>query len=455
MTAAPADQRYVIGLDVGTTSAKAVVFTLDGTIVATGRCSFEWELTAHGTEISAHSLADGANTALRRALEDTPPGPVLGIGIASIAESGVLLDGRGAPIAPVIAWHDKRDGNQLDRLGAELGADVFSATTGLPFRHQWSITKHRWLRDNCPGTDTATLRLNVAEWIAFTLGAAPATELSLASRTGFLELATRAWWSPALEWAGLRDSILPELVSAGTLLGRVSADTAPARLRGAAITAAGQDHQAAAVGLGAIRAGTEVDSCGTAEALVRVVDPISAQADVLALTRIGVTVGWHAVAGQWNLLAGTEGGLLLGRTLRLLGVADFTAGHLDDDARAITAPAVTASTDAAGLLGFSGIGDGTTPAAIWRSSIELVTDQAAALHNAMSAIVGEHRELIVTGGWSNSEALLECKRRSLGQLSHPDVPEAGARGAAIFAGMAAGLWSSPDTHTLAVPAGAH
>jgi sugar (pentulose or hexulose) kinase len=442
------EQQYVVGVDVGTTSAKAVVFTLDGQIVATGRRTYQWNQTPFGAEIAATALADAAHAALRLAIDGTPPGPIRAVGIASIGESGILLDKSNSPIAPVIAWHDKRDSTELADLAEDIGGDRFSSVTGLPFRQQWSLTKHRWFTSTHPEVRNVSMRLNVAEWIAFTLGAAPSTEFSLASRTGWFDVVNKAWWDETLGWSRLDESALPELVAAGTDLGSVTSSAVSSRLQGAALTTAGQDHQAAAVGLGATAAGAEVDSCGTAEALVRTVEPMASAADILALTRVGVTVGWHAIPDKWCLLAATEGGLVLGRALSALGIRDFTAGGFDDHARQIAIPAVRAVVGNTGSLGFENIGDDASPEQLWRSAIELVTEQVATLHDAMSEIVGSHGELIVTGGWSTSSALLDSKRRRLGKFSRPEVAEGGARGAAIFAGMAADLWPDPLSHTL-------
>ena len=102
-----------------------------------------------------------------------------------------------------------------------ISAQDFSATTGLPLRQQWSLTKHRWLMDNVPAARRAVRRLNVAEWIVRGLGGEEATEQSLASRTGWLRLAQRSWWSETLEWAGASEDLMPPLVTAGTPLGRV------------------------------------------------------------------------------------------------------------------------------------------------------------------------------------------------------------------------------------------
>lgn len=440
-------REYVVGLDIGTTSAKAVVFDLTGAIVATGRAAYEWDSGSNGIEIDPRRLAAAAHTALEEALALTPAGRVTGVGIASFAESGVLLDASGTPLAPVIAWHDRRDHEELARLSDEIGADEFMSTTGLPFRQQWSLTKHRWLDRNVPAIRRATVRLNVAEWIACTLGAERVAEQSLSSRTGWLDVGARDWWAESIDWSNLKRSMLPPLVIAGTRLGAVISGAVSSRLTGAAITVAGHDHQVAAVGLGATALGDEADSCGTAEALVRTVDPLPSE-QVLALAKVGVTVGWHVLPSRWCLLAASEGGLLLGRTLAMLGIDDFRTGGLDDDAVRMERTRVRAQIDPTGALEFMGIDDTVSPASVWAAAIDLATEQATRLHESMSAVAGPHRSLAVTGGWAKSRTFLDRKRRSLGTFEVSNTVEAGARGAAVFAGVAAGLWSRADEHPL-------
>src|SRR5918993_6123757 len=85
----------LVGVDVGTSSSKAVVFTTDGRQVAQGRAVTPWVLTPHGAELDAVALLDSARDALGRALADAPEGPVLGVGVTSMGESGVLLDAHG------------------------------------------------------------------------------------------------------------------------------------------------------------------------------------------------------------------------------------------------------------------------------------------------------------------------------------------------------------------------
>ena len=434
-----------IGLDVGTKTSKAVVFTEAGEEITTGRADTPWTFTASGAELDATALLAAAKAALAEALAACPPATIAGLGVTSLAESGVLLDQRGVPVAPVIAWHDTRDHAELAHLRNAITAQDFSAMTGLPLRQQWSLTKHRWLLDNVPAARSAVRRLNVAEWIVRGLGGEEATEQSLASRTGWLRLAQRSWWSDTLEWSGASETLMPPIVTAGTPLGRVSADAGLPRLTGAVLTVAGHDHQAAVIGAGADGPGDELDSCGTAEALVRTIAPGLSPLVTTELAEAGITTGWHAVADHWCLLGATQGGLALQRILALLGKDKADLPQLDADAIALSTPSVRVVAPAFGRLDILGVADGDGPARLWRAALEAVTDQAAEIHNAMSMVSGAHRALVVTGGWSHSQGLIAVKRRRFGDLVRADVNEAGARGAALLAAKAAGAAAPADS----------
>ena len=434
-----------VGLDVGTQTSKAVVFTEAGEAVATGRADTPWLFTASGAELDANALLAAAKAALADALGACPPGPIAGLGVTSLAESGVLLDHRGDPVAPVIAWHDTRDHAELAHLRNAITAQDFSATTGLPLRQQWSLTKHRWLLDNVPAARSAVRRLNVAEWIVRGLGGEEATEQSLASRTGWLRLAQRDWWNDTLDWSGASETLMPPLVTAGTPLGRVNADAGLPRLTGAVLTVAGHDHQAAVIGAGVDGPGDELDSCGTAEALVRTIGPGLSPLVIAELAEAGITTGWHAVADHWCLLGATQGGLALQRVLALIGKDNADLPQLDAEAIALPTPNLRVVAPAFGRLDILGVADGDGPAHLWRAALEAVTDQAAEIHDAMSAVSGAHRTLVVTGGWSRSQGLITVKRRRFGDLVQAEVNEAGARGAAVLAARAAGAAAPADS----------
>lgn len=424
-------RHFFVGVDVGTTGIKAVVFDEADTMVASHRVATPWRSTPTGAEADGQELLSAARTALAVALADRPAGSVAALGVAGLGESGVLLDAAGRPVGPVIAWHDRRDGAELDGLAAALGAEEFCATTGLPLRRQWSLTKHRWLREHVPETRRAVRRLNIPEWIVRGLGGDEVTEASLAGRTGWLRLAERDWWPAALEWAGASETLMPRLIVAGEPAGTAGSDI-PA-LAGAVLTVGGHDHQAAAVGAEACGVGDELDSCGTAEALVRTVAPGIDRANVLALTSAGITVGWHAAPGRWCLLGASQAGLLLRRVVRMLGITAQGRDELERAAAAITAQRLRVRGPDFESLDILGVDDDTTPAHIWRAAVDEAAAQIGQIHDAMSAASGRHRRIVVTGGWANSPAYLEAKIRRFGPVARSAVVEAGARGAATAA----------------------
>jgi sugar (pentulose or hexulose) kinase len=444
-----ATAELLVGLDVGTTSSKAVVFGTDGAPLSVGRVATPWRTAvvpgagaASGTELDAEELRDAAVSALSRALAGAPQGRIVGLGVTSMGESGVLLDAKGQPASPVIAWHDSRDAREVLRLGSGLGEAEFSARTGLPFRSQWSLTKHRWQLDNDPSAAHAVRRLNIAEWTVRALGGDEASDASLASRTGWLDLAGRSWWSEALDWSGMTTGMLAPLVTSGTALGRVSSAVGLDRLTGAVLTTAGHDHQAATVGADAAGPGDQLDSCGTAEALVRTVPAPFSAAGVTSLTRGGITVGWHVLPDRWALLGASEGGLALSRVLSVLGGRAALA-DLDAYAMGAAAGAVTIEIDEATQVTVSGIGDGVVAGQVWRAALEAITQQIQTINDSMTSVAGPHRTMVVTGGWSRSAALMQIKQRVFADVTLSTVEEAGARGAALLAGLAAGTYAGP------------
>lgn len=430
----------LVGLDIGTTAVKAVVFDEQGAAVAEGRAVTPWSLSPQGVQLEASELLEAATSALTRALATAPDGAVGSLGITSMGESGVLTGPDGNALGPVIAWHDRRDLAELENLREAVSEDVFSVRTGLPMREQWSLTKHRWLSTHVPEARRATMRFNIAEWMAFALGGAPVSELSLASRTGWMDLASRTWWNETLEWSGASQALMPELVLAGTNLGVVSAEAGIGRLAGAAITVAGHDHQAAVAGAGAYLAGDVLDSCGTAEALVRIIEPALPEQALLELTSAGITAGWSVFGDKWTLLGGTQAGLVLRNALTMLGLDSTDIARLD--AEPSGGSPLHATINAGQELSLHGATGSTSQADIWRAALDAVTLQALDVHSLMTRAAGTPSRMVVTGGWSRSTGLLQSKERVFGALTVSPTQEAGARGAAFFGGLAAGLYRS-------------
>ncbi|MEX0817799.1 MAG: FGGY family carbohydrate kinase, partial [Gaiellales bacterium] len=142
----------LLGLDVGTEFTKAAAVTLDGVERSHGRAWTPWRAVPTGAEMDPAAMVDAALAAARDALKDGAPGRVVGVGVTSMAETGVLLDTRGDPVGPMIAWYDTRGDPQAAEVAEAFGADRFSERTGLPVSRMCSLSKYRWMRAHLPET---------------------------------------------------------------------------------------------------------------------------------------------------------------------------------------------------------------------------------------------------------------------------------------------------------------
>ncbi len=356
----------LVGVDVGTTMTKAAVVTPEGREVSWGSVATPWRIVPTGAEMDVLDLLDAVGQAVSAALELAPPGPVVGLGVTSMAETVALLGQDGRPVSPAIAWHDTRGADEAADLVRVFDEATFSGRTGLAPSPVCTLVKLAWRsRHQLVAPARA---LSVADWVVHGLGGDQVAEASLASRTGALELAGRRWWAEALEWAGVPADVFPPVVQAGQLVGRVTEEALAAfagvsghrraleRLAGSALASAGHDHICVAAGTGAIGPATLLDSCGSAEALVRTVPPLDEEGLRRAVAA-GLTAGWHTVPGKYSLLGGQSLGLMLGPVLRLLGVDDDHLEAFDGAALDVAAGSLRVVRDGLyALPSISGIG---------------------------------------------------------------------------------------------------
>ena len=246
---------------------------------------------------------------------------VRGLGVAGMAESGVLLSGSGRPSAPVIAWFDHRGSREIELAGerAPEFAAAFERTTGLPWSSQASIAKLLWLRGRGFAVGPASTWLSVPEWIVFGLGGDLVREPSLASRTGLIDQGTGELWPAAAAMAGLSARILPDERPAGVPAGYVRHDGVASCAAGAVLTVAGHDHPVAAIGAGVVDKDELFNSSGTADVLARCLPGMLAEPQRQAAVSAGWSIGRHVLPDTSLLLAGVSGGLLLRRVLAMLG----------------------------------------------------------------------------------------------------------------------------------------
>lgn len=437
----------LIGVDLGTTDTKAVLTTVDGVTVGFARRPTSWTRTAQGRlESTGAVLTDTVLTTIREALRGHAKrtggaATVLGVGIAGLAESGVVLDGSGRETSPVIAWFDDRGVGELRAADPQLTAS-FSARTGLPIGAQWSLAKLLWLRREGLVLDAGSRWLNVPEFVAWALTGQQVSEPSLASRTALVDQATARPWGQALAALGVGEGFLPDSVPAGQPAGRVTHRIAVPELAGAVVTVAGHDHPVAAVGAGAAGPQDVFNSCGTAEVLVRSVPRILVDDERTALVGLGIDVGRHVLPGHTVLIGGLRSGLVMSRVLAMLG-ADDPVGRAALDRRWQAGAAEPASVSVTGASIVDNdvtirVRDGVTPDDTWAATVGHLAAQTRSLLDATASVVGAHTSAVAAGGWTRMRSVRESKSAVIQRLTFCPVEQPGARGAAVFAGCAAG-----------------
>jgi sugar (pentulose or hexulose) kinase len=434
----------LLGIDVGTTFCKAVLVTLDGRERATGRTATPWRRNGGRAEAYPVALKAAALTAVAEARRRAPELHVIAVGVTSMAETGVLVDARGGAVGPAIAWHDSRGAQQADELRAFLGDQQFAAIAGLAISPLCSLVKYRWLIASDPQCRRGLRWFSVAEWLVREFGTEEFAELSLASRTGFLDVRRNTWSEAILDWAGVPDGFLPPLQPAGAHAGHVVRDVPGAT--GATLTIAGHDHLCAVVGAGALEDGDVINSWGTAEALIASRATPPSAVELTRAVACQLTIGRHVLPGRFAVVAGFLSGLALGRFLALLGIDPADRSRLDEAAAASEPGACGISVEGVSSEDpiVKGIGLQSSPALLWRAVLEAICREGADLLENVERFSAPRRRLIVTGGWARSDALTTIKEAIAGPFVRPIVNEASARGAALLAGYAAGVYRTFD-----------
>ena len=292
----------LLGLDVGTTSVKAVVYQTDGIAVATASLPTPTHVPRPGWAFyRPDELWQTVVAAIRGAITDLPdPRRIASVAVASVGESGVLLDAAGAATTDSIAWFDTRTRSQARWLAERIGKDELFARSGLSLQPIFSLNKLLWHREHEPEVWARSVRwLMLADFIAYRLSGEGATDLSLASRTLMLDLRQKRWDEQTLTQAGIDPGLLAPLVPGGNAVGacysrRRRNHRAPDRRPSS--PSGGHDHVCGALAAGVTRPGQMLNSLGTAEAVFL---PIEQPLADPTAGRQGYTQGAHVVGGGY------------------------------------------------------------------------------------------------------------------------------------------------------------
>jgi glycerol kinase len=454
--------RYVVAIDQGTTSTRAILFDHAGEPVATGQREHRQIFPQAGwVEHDAGEIRDNTVAVLAEALDaaSATVDDVAAIGITNQRETAVIWDrSTGEPIANAIVWQDTRTQKLIDELATEGGVDRFRATTGLPLATYFSATKIVWLLDSVDGAreraEAGELAFGTTDtWVLWNLtaGAVHATDVTNASRTLLMSLETLDWDDDLLAAFGIPRSLLPEIRSSSEVYGEV----ADGPLAGIPIAGILGDQQAATFGQAAFEAGGSKNTYGTGNFLIaNTGTEIVHSANGLLTTvayRLGDGEPHYALEGS----IAVTGSLIqwlrdnLGFFEKAEEVEELALSVPDTGGVAFV-PAFSGlfapywRPDARGAI--LGLTRFATKAHIARAALEAVALQTVdVLEAAAFDLPSPIEELRVDGGMVANDTLMQFQADLLGiPVVRPAVIETTALGAAYAAGLAVGFWADLD-----------
>lgn len=474
-----ADADLLIGLDVGTTHVKGALIAADGHALRIARRpTVTHRLPDGGAVHHLDEILAAVDGVMRDCIEAVPANRrVAAIGVASMAEAGAPIDGRGVLLADILAWHDPRPAAEARTIAREVGAGPLFAITGLRAEPKVSLAKLLWLRRHGPPrVRRARSWAGVAELVVQALTGVLATSPSLACRTMVWDLRTRTWHPDLLRLGGLEADAMPEVLAAGQAAGELRREAA-LRLglpSGIPVAVAGHDHLVGAVAAGVGAPGRVLDSLGTAEAVLMVTE--EPQLDD-AVRRTGFSSGAHPLPGLHYLIAGlpaagalvewfvetfAASGLERGTAARRDAGAEFerlleSAGAgptgivVDPAFRGRTAP--SPDPGASGMIRGLRFDHGLPDLAL--ATIEGVGCQVRWMLESLETLSGRRiEEVRLIGGAARSPRVRDVRAALYPwPLAVCEASEAVAVGAALLGGLAAGAF--PDVtavHAAASPA---
>ena len=454
---------YLLALDQGTTSSRAIVFDASGRVCGLAQAEFAQHFPAsdrveHDPQDILRTQLDCAREALANA--GIAAREVAAIGIANQRETTVLWErASGRALAPAIVWQDRRTAAECARLRAAGWADEVRERTGLELDPYFSATKLAWLLDHVPGARQRAERGELAfgtidSWLVWHLsgGRLHVTDPGNASRTMLFNLYALDWDPVLLAHFRIPPALLPRVVPSSGVCG----ETEPA-LFGAAIPIAGigGDQQAATFGQGCLLPGMAKNTYGTGCFLLM----NTGATPVASTNRLLSTVAWSGV--EANASYALEGSVFMGgavvQWLRdALGLVkkaaevEALAASVPDSGGVVLVPAFTGLGapywDAAARGTVLGLSRGSSGAHIARAALESIAMQSADLVEAMARDgAAPLQELRVDGGAAANDLLMQMQADVLGvPVLRPRLLETTAFGAACLAALGCGLWTRTD-----------
>ncbi len=453
---------YILALDQGTTSSRAIIFDRKGNSIATAQKEFTQIFPRSGWvehdagEIWSTQLGVATEAILKAGLTVRD---IAAIGITNQRETTVVWDrDTHLPVYNAIVWQDRRTAGYCDELNKDGSAEMIRRKTGLVTDAYFSGTKVKWILDNVEGARDKAQKGELCfgtidSWLLWKLtnGKVHATDVSNASRTLLYNIHTLQWDQELLELFGIPDNMLPEVRSSSEIYGHTENI-----LTAASIPVSGMagDQQSALFGQMCTLPGMVKNTYGTGCFMLMNTGnkPVDSKNNLLT------TIAWKLGNEVQYALEGSVfiGGAVVQwlrdglRLIQTSGEVEALAGKADDNGGVYMVPAFTGlgapywNPHARGII--VGISRGTLDAHIARAAVESIAYQSMDLLQSMEADAGlPILELRVDGGATINNQLMQFQSDIINtRVIRPRITETTALGAAYLAGLAVGFWKDLD-----------
>ena len=454
--------KYILALDQGTSSSRAIVFDRNGQTMAVAQKEFTQIFPKPGwVEHNPMEIWSSQASVIAEAITsiDINGLDIAAIGITNQRETTIVWDAEtGDPVYNAIVWQDRRTSEYCDSLKAEGRTEMIRSKTGLIIDAYFSATKIRWILENVPGAkekaEQGKLRFGTVDtWLIWMLtrGEVHVTDVSNASRTMVYNIHDLCWDKELLDLFGIPESMMPQVRSSSEVYGHTKTTLFAHEVP---ISGIAGDQQAALFGQMCTEPGSVKNTYGTGCFLLM----NSGEKPIMSSNNLLTTIAWkigdkvnYALEGSIFVAGSVVQWLRDGLgIIRSSSEVEELAASVPDNGGVYFVPALTGlgapywDQYAKGCL--YGISRGTTAAHIARAALEGIAFQTMDIVNAMQKDAGvELGELKVYGGASRNNLLMQFQADILGtSVIRPKVTETTALGAAYLAGLAVGYWDSID-----------
>ena len=455
-------KKYVLSLDAGTTSSRAILFDKSGKQIGLAQQEFTQIFPQKGwVEHDPIEIWETQLRAVRSVLEQSKIDieEVDSIGITNQRETTIIWDrATGMPVFNAIVWQDRRTAKICEQLIAQGKSDIFTQKTGLVVDAYFSATKIKWILDQDPALRDRAQKGELAfgtvdSWLIWHLtgGTTHVTDATNASRTMIYNIHENQWDTELLELLDIPQSLLPKVVYSSEIVGNTAAS-----LLGSAVRIAGiaGDQQAALFGQLCLQPGEVKNTYGTGCFCIM----NTGDKAVVSQNKMLTTIAWQINGVVTYAIEGsvfTAGALVqwLRDQLHMIEASadiEALAASVSDNGGVTFVPALSGlgapfwDPHATGAI--MGITRGTNKGHIARAALEAIALRSRDIIIEMQKDAGvAFKSLKVDGGASNNDLLMQIQANLIdADVVRPKVTETTALGAAFLAGLATGFWSSPD-----------